>query len=322
MNKQFWDKATLYKEIDKLMNNLGITINHRNYPLNSKLLAERFCYNLDLKNLNFGTSSICGVLQKGSKGTSIALNCNRNAEMQNFDCMHELVHYFFHGSEHTSHISYENGTIKQHSWSEWQANEGAAQALVPYQILIPQYVIYSRYYAHDTEMINRTNAVFAKFFSVTEAVIQNRISTLKFPIWHYMTGMPIEDVPIISYKKIKDYGLDRYEPIYQYCKHCLGIIRSGDKFCSICGTSLEWDWQDTSNHTSEGVGYIVYAPSPHNVLGNWCTNLKCNAKLDTNMRYCPFCRSESYLYRNRFLQDWFDEYNIATQYWDTATKAV
>ncbi|WP_371374538.1 ImmA/IrrE family metallo-endopeptidase [Sporomusa aerivorans] len=257
MADRFWTKAILYSNVDKLLRDLNIT--HANYPLSSIDIAYTHCQNLTLEVIDFKTMQICGILSKGIKGTSIALNAQRDQFMQNFDCMHELIHYSFHKGSAFHCICSEKASINQDKIQEWQANEGAAQALVPYQLFIPEYVSLSRKYARDLWSLYSISSTLATMFNVTSKVIQNRINNLEYEIYQYMCGKPVTEIHIVSKKKAREYELDNYIAHYSYCTNCLGIVNEKQRFCHICGNDLMEISPDGWSYTIlKGVGFMIY----------------------------------------------------------------
>ena len=125
--------------INLLRKHLGLS--NENYPLDAISLAKKVCRGLTIEQIDFKTITICGILYKGISTTSIALNSNRSVTMQNFDCCNELIHYFCHDIKECQCVCAEVGSetspITQNPFLEWQANEGAAELLVPYQMFIP-----------------------------------------------------------------------------------------------------------------------------------------------------------------------------------------
>ena len=94
MDTKYWTKETLYSHVDVYFSRLGLA--YSDFPIDSKRIASEFYKDITLEIGPMKTMDICGILFKGEKETSIALNAMREPEMHNFDCMHELIHYFFH----------------------------------------------------------------------------------------------------------------------------------------------------------------------------------------------------------------------------------
>ena len=166
-------KETIYRTIDKLRYSLGIS----SYPINAKLIAQSCCKAPKIEYLDFDTNDICGILYKGDVSTTIALNRSRSESQQNFDCMHEEIHYFSHDISYCKCVCSEK-VIRQERSIEYQANEGAAQLLVPYQDFIPRFVgCLGKKQQHPWIQND-----LAEFYCVTPQVINNRMDNLSYEI--------------------------------------------------------------------------------------------------------------------------------------------
>lgn len=341
MKTEYWNKETLYKNIDKLRLDLGFSLEESDYPISSINLGKQHCNNLTIEEVPFPTPYICGILYKGNISTSIALNSNREKCMQNFDCMHELIHYFFHDISYCQLMCSEK-TIKQDSYIEWQANEGAAQFLVPYQIFIPKYLELEDKYA-KSNWDDLSIEELSKYFNVSYGVIKNRINNLETEILQYKRGRDIKALTLISKSKAISLGLDKFKVEQLYCKKCLNIIDDEYSYCPICGNDL------TNNSIfkqkkRKGAGFMIYkneievdeygkikiCPRCHNeeilegpyckicglelinrcssyVENDWTSSLNgCNEVCDTNARYCHKCGCETTFYKNKLLCDYND----------------
>lgn len=253
ISNKYWDKAELYSHIKELRCQLNITSD--NYPLSTIELAMQHCEDPLIQVLPFGSISICGILSKGETTTTIGLNALRSKAMQNFDCGHELIHYFFHESGHYQCICTDRDSniksINQDPFMEWQANEGSAELLVPYELFIPDYIKLSRKYAHDI-LRAIPLAMLAHKYNVTEAVIRNRIESLNFEIYQYLHGIKVENIVLLSVNKQKKAHWNRHHQ-KKYCRNCLTPISSKQNFCSICGSQL------FHNSIIKGAGYMKYS---------------------------------------------------------------
>lgn len=205
MNTRYWNKATLYRYVDALRK--GICDSSNFSPVDSEKLAMRCIKNLTIEKISFLNSDICGILYKGNYTTSIALNTKRSPEMQNFDCMHELIHYFFHDIEYCQRICSDKtgSTIRQDAYIEWQANEGAAQFLMPYQDFIPRFLPLIAQSFPCTSF--QTVDDLAQFYRVTPAVIEVRINQLSYEIDQYRQGRSLEQIQLLSKKKREQQGI-------------------------------------------------------------------------------------------------------------------
>ena len=167
------------------------------------------------------SSNICGILDKELHVTSIALNSNRTPDMQNFDCMHEIIHYFFHEVPQQPRICYDGsyGRIEQDSRIEWQANEGAAQFLVPYQDFIPRFLRL----LDEPAGTCCIQGLLADHYGVTPQVINIRIANLGYEIDQYRAGIPMNKITLLSKRKQIEAGI---QPT---------------SYRAMCGFALQWD---------------------------------------------------------------------------------
>lgn len=199
MNTRYWDKSMLYSYVDDLRRRLNLFEDMSvPDPFN---IALHHVKNPCIECVPFPTTKICGILYKGDHSTSIALNANRTREMQNFDCMHELIHYFLHDIDYCQCICSDTANISQNSYLEWQANEGSAQFLVPYQDFIPRLLslldnnaTYIRY-------------ILADHYHVTTQVISIRMDSLAYEIDQYRSGTPMDRLELLSRNQRKRRGI-------------------------------------------------------------------------------------------------------------------
>ena len=335
INSKYWDKATLYYHIKQLRHQLNITL--YDYPLNTIELAMQHCRDPLIQQLPFSSVAICGILSKGKDTTSIALNALRSKQMQNFDCGHELIHYFFHESGLYQCICTDKDSkirsINQDPFMEWQANEGSAELLVPYKMFIPDYIRLSREHARNPLKAVPLD-ILAHKYNVTETVIRNRISSLNFEIYQYLNGVKVENIILLSANKLKQlHWHEQHQK--RYCQNCLAPISLKQNFCPICGKPMFYNGLKKFNSIIKGAGYMKYSgiqlnpttmravlcpncknediDKTHNfcmVCGcniiNQCTNFDCEFEgaLPGNARYCPYCGSHSSFYNSGVLQDW------------------
>lgn len=309
------------------------------YPLDSLALAYKYCVNLEVRYESF--DKLCGLLVRRPTETLIALNSARSKESRNFDCMHELIHYFVHAKQAIFNCTdAKNGVFQQDNYMEWQANEGAAQALVPYQEFIPLYVHMAVENKNEFYLF-KTIDHLAAHFQVTDHVIFNRIRSLQYEIYQYFTlNIPINDLKILSHSKLQKYNLDSLKAEKKYCQQCYGIVEKGASFCKICGCALK-----ILNYW-EGLGYMKYdrikvdpetscalvcpicgneetslgdyCPICGQYLVNRCTGtyilhddelgdkeFDCDTLQDGNARYCIKCGAKTTFFRDNLLKDWY-----------------
>ena len=186
------EKRNLYERVDRLRDSLNIPFNE---PIDVISLIESTS-RIDLEYLSFKTHGLCGVAMVGSKIDTIVLNSNRTPEEQNFDGAHELMHLYQHRNITQRFNCFSTKKPQQDSFLEWQANEGAAQFLVPYQDFIPRFWDFFCYHELNSDFDVR--GTLAEHYGVTYQVINNRIESLSYEIDQYAHGTPLSDIQILS----------------------------------------------------------------------------------------------------------------------------
>lgn len=201
---QFTTKQDLYKFVSAIRERYGIKI--CSYPLNLIEMCEER-NNLDIEYLDIKTKGLCGIAFIGTKADTIVLNVNRNQRERNYDCAHEVVHLLKHRHLGMAEFKcYENSDLKQNTALEWQANEGAAEILVPYRQLLP--LIYdNRHAISSQDEIYNLKLKLADFFNVTESVIKFRFESLKYEINQFLNGCHLDNLEIVSATKQKQFGI-------------------------------------------------------------------------------------------------------------------
>ena len=194
-------KETIYRTINRLRYALGIS----SYPINAKAIVQSCCKSPEIEYLDFDTNDICGILYKGDVSTTVALNRNRSVSQQNFDCMHEGIHYFSHDISYCKCVCSEK-VIKQERSIEYQANEGAAQLLVPYELFVPEVTDLFREDMSSFDIDVRI-AELARRYGVTDAVIAVRLRSLKYEISQYFSGIPVEKIRLLSDTRQRQEGI-------------------------------------------------------------------------------------------------------------------
>ena len=260
MDTRFWSKSVLYQQVDRLKLQLDVV---NTFPIFSKILAQNYTKNPNIEELPFPSNKICGILYKGDTSTSFALNSGRTPEMRNFDCMHELIHYFFHDIKYCQRICCDDqrngGRIEQDTYIEWQANEGAAQFLVPYQTFIPDYIQESRLHARDSLLTQDDLCkILAPRYFVSPKVISNRIDSLNYEIYQFLNGTPISKIVPLSKTKLRTI---RWSFTHEktYCRNCCSPVDKGLKFCQVCGVQLDNGHPlHKLGKINRGAGYMIY----------------------------------------------------------------
>lgn len=207
------EKEKLYEHVDFYRGLLGLPLDH---PI--KLVDALAPYaQFDVEYYNFKTSGLCGVAMVGDKTDTIILNSNRTSEEQNFDCGHEFLHLTEHRKLQDSFNCFTKAKPQQNTFREWQANEGSAQLLVPYQDFIPRFLKLLESGALGIQY------TLAEYYHVTPQVINIRLDNLSYEIDQYREGARLDCLELLSRTQRKQRG------ITPTC------------YRALCDFALDWD---------------------------------------------------------------------------------
>lgn len=195
MNNCIMTKFELYKVVSGIRDYLDIDRTH--YPLNIFKLCDKIS-GLKVSKAPFKTRDLRGMLcvaKDSSENNVILINSNRLFVEQNYHCAHEFMHLFGDKpSAGTVLKCYDNIKPNQDPYVEWVANEGAAELLVPYNMIIPSFLSCRNIYLNNYDSwraIYGNMSVFqalAAEFSVSDMVIIHRIVNLSHEIEQYCTN--------------------------------------------------------------------------------------------------------------------------------------
>jgi len=188
----FIEKAELYRLVDERRAALSVVGPADPYQLARRLGITVSCYAFESRRLS-------GFLMRGEIHSEIVLNAAGSPESRRFTAAHELIHYFLHGGREflcgNTGLSEENvGAL------EWQANQGAAELLMPYRVFLPFIKNIRSILLADEE---RAFRLIAKEFSVSPVTARLRLRDLEPEFEQYCAGVPLEDLQIVSASKIK-----------------------------------------------------------------------------------------------------------------------
>ena len=206
-------KEDLYARVDLMRKNLGIS--PYNTAINTLELCERKISDVEIVYHSFETSGFCGAALAGDKENTIVLNSARTQNERIFDCGHELIHLVRH--RHLNNGIFNCSNKKQKSFLEWEANEGSAQFLVPYQDFIPRFISLLNDKATDIQ------GVLAEHYHVTPQVINIRMDSLAYEIDQYRKGTQLDCLELLSRKQRRQRGIT--PTCYQ----------------ALCDFALDWD---------------------------------------------------------------------------------
>lgn len=148
------------------------------------------------------------MLVTDGKDSAILLDSRQSREEQNFFCAHELIHSAFHRDLGMKQFScYEKTQPQQDSAIEWQANEGAAELLVPYKLFIPRFIELLNEQLNNPSVFYWIRIQLAKEFDVSYQVIFNRIENHRYEISQYEQGVDSNSIQLLSKRKQNQFGI-------------------------------------------------------------------------------------------------------------------
>ena len=212
-------KQRLYRLVEEIRKDYGI-----NYPppYNSIELCTS-AFGLYLNKLDLKTPKLRGMSHIPSR--SVLIDSKLSEEEQNFYCMHEIIHHTVHKTRPTKLYScYEGTQVDQNSFIEWEANEGAAQFLVPYQDFIPRF---------STLLDAKTVGIpyiLANYYNVTAQVINIRMDNLAYEIDQYQLGVGLEDIELLSRREREARGIkvECYPAVCDFMSFLVDMQQSED----------------------------------------------------------------------------------------------
>lgn len=182
------EKERLYEHADFYRNQLGVSFGE---PVKLvDILAPSTQFEIEYRT--FKTPGLCGVAMVGNKTDTIILNSSRTSEEQNFDCGHEFIHLTAHRKMQDSFNCFTRAKPQQNTFREWQANEGSAQLLVPYQDFIPRFLK-----LFDSGALG-IPYILAEYYHVTPQVINIRLDSLSYEIDQYREGARLDCLELLS----------------------------------------------------------------------------------------------------------------------------
>lgn len=189
---QYLNKQALYQKMDEIRCVIPIFPKSiETYPIQLQQLFPH----LHIVGHDMNSKKVSGLLlrnQSSDCNSVIILNTSRPILAQRFTLTHELVHYLLHTDINNFLCNDDDA-----SFLEWQANEGAAELLVPYRSFLRIFKNKrSSYLSNPTGTVEQ----LAHQYSVSTTVIRNRIKSLSLEIQQYLTGTALDNIKIISRK--------------------------------------------------------------------------------------------------------------------------
>lgn len=95
----------------------------------------------------------------------------------------------------------------QDGYTEWLANEGAAELILPHDVLLP--FIKERVRTFDDKMFGVYDMTLdiAGSYQVSPIVVQNRLNSLSYEIYQYLGGCGLDQLNILSKNQQQKRGI-------------------------------------------------------------------------------------------------------------------
>ncbi len=197
----YLSKQQLYESVENFKKYLKIGIYE--YPLNVFELCDRIS-NVNIGKVPFKASNLRGIAviaKNKSENHVILVNSNKTAPEMNYYGTHELMHIAIQrNTAGQTFKCFDKVQPKQDKFIEWQANEGAAEFLVPYKVLLP--LIKNNY--NSMRIGAGTYSFCARFsevFGVSPIVMEIRLESLSYEIEQYLSGVSLDKIEILSRQK-------------------------------------------------------------------------------------------------------------------------
>lgn len=197
-------KAELYKKVWRLKRSLG----YSELEYGMDLVNDLKRMHVKIETVPFKTNGLRGMSVVGDKDNCdiILLNSCRTQAEQNFDCGHETLHLNLHRHlDRKTFNCFDGPTANQDPYLEWQANEGAAEFLIPSYIFIPMVRRTINYDMPQCEIDRFKNEAATKF-KVPASVIGHRLDNLKYEILQYFIGGDIRHITFESLSRQESNG--------------------------------------------------------------------------------------------------------------------
>ena len=179
-------RAALYHRIDSMREKYGIRGVFDPYAFAEErdILIDRH---------SFHDTRVRGILVRAEDRCGIALNSALTPAQERFTLTHELVHLELHYGETGS-------TTFRNSGREYQADEGAAELLMPYRDFLPRVLSLRRKFLKD-----RTAALglLAAHYHLDLETVRRRLESLRHELAACRSGTPVAEIVPLSLERQK-----------------------------------------------------------------------------------------------------------------------
>ncbi|MCI8396191.1 MAG: ImmA/IrrE family metallo-endopeptidase [Clostridia bacterium] len=202
-NINFLSKEELYTLIEFVRIRFGIDPN-RAFNI-SEFCQKNFKDIIEYDFHKFKDTRIGGFLVKNKlpEKSYITVNSAKDPYSLIFDLTHEMIHFLLHPEDRRHYISSSFCDIDNF---EWQANEGAAELLIPYKQFIPQFVRGIWQCKSRADYLNLVKLLSSQYV-VSTSVLEYRIVGLSYEISQFEEGVKLENLELLSRRAQEKQGI-------------------------------------------------------------------------------------------------------------------
>ena len=204
--RQIRTKAELYQEADKLRLQLALPPFCKSEQAYARILEQP---QIQVAFLSFQTPGLRGMCSPGQNGQEdiILLSNQLNSRERGFYAVHEWLHLCWHRSLGKSpFLCGEYRFPKQDSFLEWQANEGAAEIVMPWQQVL-EFVQDANPDLENRSALIQLRLQLADQFGVSDQMASVRLESLRYEIACVLKGQPLHSIEPISAREQERRGI-------------------------------------------------------------------------------------------------------------------
>lgn len=183
-------RRTLYRRMDAMREKYGIRGVFDPYAF-----AE--AQGIPLTRHHFHDPRLHGILVRTADCCGVILRADLTPARERFYLTHELVHRELHYGE-TGRTAFAD------SGREYQADEGAAELLMPYRDLIPRALsLRRRFLSNPTAALQ----ILAAHYRLDLETVRRRLRSLQHEIALCRSGVPVSEIVPLSRREVQMLGL-------------------------------------------------------------------------------------------------------------------
>lgn len=213
-------KAELYQVADQIREQLGLHAPCTAEEVYQRIIARE---DIGLAFIPLNTWGLQGMSSAGENGERdiILLSDALGKLERGFYAAHELIHLTCHRDQQRGRFyCFFDKTLEQDDFLEWQANEGAAQIVMPMQQFLPEALALLPNMGDRTGLL-RMRLKLAAHFGVTDSMVQVRLESLKYELYQAWIGQEIASITPLSAREQQRMGItvpslnDRIQQLWQ-----------------------------------------------------------------------------------------------------------